>query len=113
MAIFSKDLEIIEALQRLSKECQRYADIGKSDPVASALQKYHLVLDSIHESWSESFLGHHALIYIKNFALKGPGEFFDAEWGTIPTPFASSQTNGAWCQYSRQDVEKEIKESVR
>lgn len=60
--------------------------------IEEELESYEEILSDINDAWSGSFMGHHALIYIKGFSKKGPGEFFDSEWGTINPMISSSAT---------------------
>lgn len=98
--------EYLTELERLTRTCREIAESRKSGDLAPALASLHSAIDSIHGSWSGSFIGHHSLIYLEGFKRRQAGELFDIEWGTIQDRL--NRTTGSWREYAVQDINQAI-----
>ncbi len=88
----------------ISKDLFRIANTldGIDQPETPELDNLIDVATSFGKAWSGSWLGHHSLVYYRNFNLPPAGAVFSQEWGLEPAYSGGSQ--GDWCEYRFDDV---------
>lgn len=95
---------ILDRLTRAAKRCERVSNGFFSETVEAQVKRLEEVARRVGESWSGSWIGPHANIYLEGLRPRRPGEHFDAEWGVI----GSEYTRGPWAEYSFDSVRDEI-----
>jgi hypothetical protein len=98
--------DVTDDLATIAQRCERVAKEFKSEPLTSIFNRFIDASHDVGRSWSQSWLGYHASVYLQGFRHPRGTEVFDREWGGEGY---SSHTNGPWVIYSYEVVLEEIK----
>lgn len=72
--------ESLSLIEQLQVTCSEHH--AEQASVEGAIKALHQIVEEISQSWSGSWIGHHAYLYYKDFERPPSEHRFDVEWGT-------------------------------
>lgn len=97
--------ETLDLIAEVANQCEEASRLFSAEPVASQMDKLSDAIASVRPSWSGSWLGYHADLYLPGFREPRQGERFDPNWGHNG-PFSGS--SDAWITHPYEQVKAEI-----
>jgi predicted nucleotide-binding protein len=98
--------QIIERLSRLADAVSQATEPLATEDSASSLQALLNSATTVGKAWSNSWFGYHARVYKADLKPRGPGDYFDVEWGFYQA--ISNKTQGNWGEFDRDGVVEHI-----
>ncbi|EMF90127.1 hypothetical protein LEP1GSC005_3086 [Leptospira santarosai str. ST188] len=93
---------LLQSLENNQNDLNAALNAFKSVSVQSEIQKLKDVAQELSTSWSDSWLGYHSTVYIRDFQPKTIDDFFDPECGLMQ--LFNSRTTSKWVAYEFKDV---------
>lgn len=83
--------EFLAELSSLENQASEAASVGQDPMIKDIVSEILKQADKMDRSWSGSWLGYQARVYLRDFRAKGPRDFFDRDNGIV-------SSRGEWCE---------------
>ncbi|MRG90314.1 hypothetical protein GF068_00010 [Polyangium spumosum] len=103
------DDDVLDDLVRIVRRCERAANTLDAEPIASACARLRKEAEDIAKASSGGLLGYHSTVYTEGLRPRGPGDYFDTEWGGERVSSAGTR-GGPWVIYDYEALMTEIRE---
>lgn len=99
---------ILQQIEEAIQSCETAVEPFRAERSETILQNLLNEVAEVHRASSQSWIGYHSRLYVKDLTPPTSGEEFDIMWGLMPA--MSSHTHGDWYEYDYQTVMNTIME---
>jgi predicted nucleotide-binding protein len=98
---------VVDELYSVYERCTAAAEMFGAEPLSGEITALREACTDLYSSWSESWIGYQACVYLEGFVPRPAHFFFDKIDGLESSPF--NKTKGPWREYTYDEVVEAIK----